>query len=186
MLISLDFESEAIAPRPLYPPKPVGLATWQDGEPNGGYSAWGHPTGNNADIEIVKQALKSLLENENNWFVFHNAPFDCDIIQVHFGIKVPWDRIHDTMLMAFLMDPYGELSLKPLAERHLGDPPVERDVVRDWLVQHGIVNGNAKDWGAHIAKAPAEIVGPYAIGDVRKTLKLYKFLLPKLQAKGMM
>jgi DNA polymerase I-like protein with 3'-5' exonuclease and polymerase domains len=156
-----------------------------DGD-TGEYHSWGHPTGNNCDQKDIEALVQGMFQDESSWFVFHNAPFDCDIIQVHFGVKVPWDRIHDTMLMAFLMDPYGELSLKPLAERHLGDPPAERDVVRDWLVSHGICNGNAKDWGAHIAKAPAEIVGPYAIGDVRKTLKLYKYLLPKLKARGMM
>jgi DNA polymerase I-like protein with 3'-5' exonuclease and polymerase domains len=157
----------------------------EDGD-TGVYNSWGHPTGNSCSKERVGDMLKVILADPVNEFIFHNAPFDCDIIQTHFDIKVPWERVHDTMLMAFLMDPYGELSLKPLAERHLGDPPAERDVVRDWLVSHGICNGNAKDWGAHIAKAPAEIVGPYAIGDVRKTLKLYKYLLPKLKSRGML
>ena len=184
-LIALDFESEAIAPRPLYPPVPVGLAVMIDGH-DGVYNSWGHPTGNNTQQSSVKMGIKEMFKNEDNWFVFHNAPFDCDIIQVHFGIKVPWNRIHDTMLMAFLFDPYGELSLKPLAERHLSEAPTERDVVRDWLVRNGVCHANAKDWGAHISKAPAEIVGPYAIGDVRKTLNLYKYLLPKLQARRVM
>ena len=184
-LIALDFESAAIAPRPLYPPVPVGLAIMRDGA-DGTYDAWGHPTGNNSEQGKVVQTVQEMFDDETNWFVFHNAPFDCDIIGVHFGLCVPWTRVHDTMLMAFLYDPYGELSLKPLAERHLGEAPTERDVVREWLVRNGICHANAKDWGAHISKAPAEIVGPYAIGDVRKTLRLYKYLLPKLQARGVM
>jgi DNA polymerase I-like protein with 3'-5' exonuclease and polymerase domains len=183
MLIALDFESEAIEPRPKYPPVPVGLAVMEDGD-TGVYNAWGHPEGNNCKKEDVADMLRVMLPDPCNWFVFHNASFDCDIIKTHFKLEVPWKRVDDTMLMAFLLDPYGELGLKPLAEIHLGEPPVEQDMVREWLVRHGKCNGNAKDWGAHIAKAPAGIVAPYAIGDVRKTLGLYKYMLPKLRAKG--
>jgi len=185
MLIALDFESEAIAPRPAYPPKPVGLAVMPEGGV-GSYNAWGHPSGNNTHVDSVARAVKGMFDDEGNNFVFHNAPFDCDIFQVHLGLKVPWDRVHDTMLMAFLVDPYGELSLKPLAERYTGEPPTEQEAVRQWLVSHGVCNANSKDWGAHIAKAPAGIVGLYAIGDVRKTLALYKHLAPKLRARGIM
>jgi DNA polymerase I-like protein with 3'-5' exonuclease and polymerase domains len=184
MLIALDFESEAIEPRPKYPPVPVGLAVMPDGN-EGWYNAWGHPSFNNTTKDSTGRALERVLSNEEDEFIFHNAPFDCDIIQTHFNIVVPWDRVHDTMLMAFMLDPYGELSLKPLAERHLGEPPTEQEEVRQWLVAHGICSANAKDWGAHIAKAPGDLVGRYAIGDVRKTLNLYKFFRPKLAHRRM-
>jgi DNA polymerase I-like protein with 3'-5' exonuclease and polymerase domains len=184
MLIALDFESEAIEPRPKYPPIPVGLAIMEDGD-EGVYHAWGHPFGNNNEKDSVGMLLEDILSAEEDEFVFHNAPFDCDIIETHFKIKIPWNRVHDTMLMAFMMDPYGELSLKPLAERHLGEPPTEQEAVRQWLVAHGICHANAKDWGAHIAKAPGDLVGTYAIGDVRRTLGLYKFFKPKLAHRRM-
>lgn len=172
-LIALDFESEAIDTRPKYPPKPVGLAVYEDGS-TPLYMAWGHPTENNCTYEYARRVLGHLLEDTNAEYVFHNAPFDCSIIEEKMGLTVPWERIHDTMLQAFLLDPFGELSLKPLAETHLGEAPVERDAVRDWLISKGICRANDKAWGAHIAKAPGGLVGTYAMGDVRKTLNLYK------------
>ena len=173
MLIALDFESEAIDTRPKYPPKPVGLAVMPDGLP-GFYLAWGHPIENNCTYDYAHRILVELLETKDNEFVFHNAPFDCSIIEEKMGLTVPWERVHDTMLLAFLADPFGELSLKPLAEKLLGEPPTEQEAVRDWLVRHGVCRPNDKAWGAHIAKAPGDLVGTYAIGDVKRTLGLYK------------
>ena len=112
---------------------------------------------------------------------FHNAPFDCSIIEEKLDLKVPWDRVHDTMLLAFLADPFGELSLKPLAEKLLGDPPTEQEAVRDWLVRHGVCRANDKAWGAWISKAPGSLVGAYAIGDVERTMKLYKYFMEQMQ-----
>lgn len=173
MLVALDFESEAIDTRPKYPPTPVGLAIYpEDGVPT--YMAWGHPTENNCTLVYAKRQLQELLNDTSLEYVFHNAPFDCSVIEEKLQLAVPWERVHDTMLQAFLLDPFGELSLKPLAEFHLGEAPTERDAVREWLVARGVCRSNDKSWGAHIAKAPGNLVGTYAIGDVRKTLNLYK------------
>jgi len=183
MLIALDFESEAIDTRPNYPPKPVGLAVYdEEGLPY--YMAWGHPTQNNRTYEDARYVLANILSNVDSEYIFHNAPFDCSIIAEKMGLIVPWERVHDTMLQAFLIDPFGELSLKPLAEKLLGEPPVEQEAVRDWLVGHGVCRSNDKSWGAHISKAPGDLVGTYAIGDVRKTLKLYKYFKAEIERRS--
>ena len=174
MLVALDFESDAIANRPDYPPEPCGLAVYEEGkEPY--YMAWGHPIENNIDKAFAAIELADILEQPENEFIFHNAAFDCAIIQEKMGLEVPWERVHDTMLLAFLSDPFGELSLKPLSEKLLGMPPDEQDAVRDWLVSRRICRSNDKGWGAYISKAPGKLVGTYAIGDVERALKLYKY-----------
>jgi len=178
MLIALDFESEAIEPRPKYPPKPVGLAAF-DETGKSHYFAWGHPIENNCKIEDAISELQVLF-TEDHEFIFHNAPFDCAIIEEQMGLTVPWERVHDTMLLAFLTDPFGELSLKPLAEKLLGEPPTEQEAVRDWLVKHGVCRANDKAWGAYIAKAPGNLVGTYAIGDVQRTLKLFHHYMKEI------
>jgi DNA polymerase I-like protein with 3'-5' exonuclease and polymerase domains len=176
MLVALDFESDAIDTRPNYPPKPTGLAVHHEGiEPF--YYAWGHPIENNCDYDRARMELAEYLENPENEFVFHNAPFDCSIIEEKMQLQVPWERVHDTMLLAFLHDPFGELSLKPLSDKLLGMPPEEQEAVREWLVAHGICRANDKAWGAHIAKAPGNLVGTYAKGDVVRTYKLYEFFM---------
>lgn len=183
MLVALDFESEAIDTRPKYPPEPVGLAIYKDGElPQ--YMAWGHPTNNNCNILQATDALESILANIEDEYIFHNAPFDCSIIEEKLGLYVPWERVHDTMLQAFLIDPFGELSLKPLAEQLLGEPPVEQEAVREWLVGRGVCRSNDKSWGAYISKAPGDLVGTYAIGDVRKTMNLYKYFQKEIERRS--
>jgi len=178
-LVAFDFESEAIENRPKYPPKPVGLAVYVDGG-SPYYYGWGHPTGNNTRLDEVLPYFQELFTNKDYEYVAHNLPFDASIVEEHLGIAFPWDRAHDTMLQAFLIDPFGELSLKPLAEQYLGEAPEEQSAVRDWLVHHGVVRSNDKSWGAHISRAPYSIVAPYACGDVRKTLNLYKLFRTKL------
>ena len=117
-------------------------------------------------------------------FIFHNAPFDCAVILEKMDLPVPWDRVHDTMLLAFLADPFGELSLKPLCEQLLGLPPDERDAVKDWLIRNGICR-DTKGWGAYISKAPGELVGKYAEGDVTRTTALFNRLYPQIVEAGM-
>lgn len=185
-MITLDFESEAIAPYPDFPPKPVGLAIKYDDGP-ALYLAWGHPTENNSTFEAAHYCLWEAY-NSGHELLFQNARFDMAIAERFFDI--PWgdpDRIQDTMYLIFLNNPLQtSLSLKPSAELLLGWPPEEQEAVRDWLVMHGVVPSNKKDWGAHIAKAPGNLVGRYAGGDVDRTKALYDLLYPKIVEAGML
>jgi hypothetical protein len=175
--VFFDFESEEIQNRPDYPPKPVGLAlhVTEGFMKQTHYYAWGHPTGNNCVEGDAQHVLWTLLQDPACFFVAHNTAFDASIIVEKWDIPFPWERSADTMLLAFLHNPYGELSLKPLATKHLGMPAEEQDAVQQWLIRHGVVRSNDKQWGAHISKAPAEVVGPYAIGDVIRTKGLFDF-----------
>lgn len=177
-IITLDFETQAIQRRPQYPPVPVGVAVREEGESH--YYAWGHPTGNNCTRKQVGVILKDIWRSSAK-LLMHNAKFDLDVAETHFGLKLPdWRRIHDTQFLLFLADPHArDLQLKPSAERLLGMPPDEQDAVREWLVAHKIVRSNDKKWGAHIAEAPGDLVGRYAIGDVERTYKLFKHLHAK-------
>ena len=183
MLVAIDFESHGIEDRPKYPPIPVGVAICIDDAP-AQYLAWGHPTQNNCTESTATKILKDLLADPTKEFIFHNAPFDCAILEERLGITVPWERVHDTMVLAFLQDPFGELSLKPLAAQWLQMPPDERDAVKDWLIAHGKCR-DTKGWGAYICEAPGELVGSYAIGDVVRTLGLFKLLHEYIVATGM-
>lgn len=178
--VTFDFETDAIEPRPKYPPKPVGLALLLNKESQ--YHAWGHPTGNCANEGTVRELVHSLTHDKSTWWIAHNLAFDASIIEEKWNVKFPWERSSDTMLLAFLHNPYGELSLKPLAERYLGLPPEEQEAVRQWLVARGICRSNDKNWGACIAKAPGDLVGKYAIGDVIRTKRLFDFYRTQLPA----
>jgi DNA polymerase-1 len=185
-------ETFGIAGRPDYPPLPVGLAIREPGQ-TARYYGFGHvepdrPDGwewNNAEASDALAALRRAWANPDG-ILMHNAKFDLDVIETHFGLAPPpWDKVHDTMFLAFLHDPNENgLGLKFLAHRHLNMPPEERDALSDWLVKHQPVPGvkigtsprGKEPPGKYIAHAPTEIVGPYAIGDVDRTWALFAHL----------
>ena len=106
---------------------------------------------------------------------------------VEFGLTLPeWERVHDTLFLAFLDDPNAEhIGLKQVADRVLGLPPTERDHLTDWIMGTHLVPGTRRKLknvrgatsrnraGKWIAYAPGDIVAPYAIGDVDRTYELF-------------
>ena len=124
--IVLDFESEAIARRPEYPPRPTSLAVLRPGGKREFY-AWGHDSGNNCDKSKAQRVLKDIYCSGEP-LLFQNSKFDTDVAAVHMGLPVPaWDRIHDTLYLLFLENPHAQsLSLKPSAERLLGMKQIGR------------------------------------------------------------
>ena len=183
-VVVVDFETEAIASRPAFPPRPVGVSIALPGkQPR--YYGWGHPTGNNCTVAEGRAALGAVW---NRPLLFHNAKFDMAVAVDGMGLPdLPWSQVHDTLFLLFLADPHSpSLSLKPSAHRLLGMAPTESDAVRDWLIEARIVKRNAsKDWGAHISKAPGDLVGLYANGDVLRTRELFNYLNPKVISAGM-
>jgi len=184
-MFTFDFETHAIESRPDYPPMPVGLA--RSGRTIK-YLAASHPTGNNASTVDIIATLESDWQSP---LLCHNAAFDIAVAHEKLGLPLPdGAQINDTMFLAFLMDPYGELSLKPLTEKLLGMPPQERDAVRDWLkANYRMPKTNRaptdKQCRALIALAPGNVVAPYGVSDVDRTIKLFKHLVPKVQEAGM-
>ena len=185
-LATIDYETEAIGSRPdEYPPRPVGVAIKARGYAK--YYAWGHPSENNCTRSEIIPVLRDHLKNAR--CIFHNCAFDIEV-----GIKflgLPFPNVYDdTEFLAFLNDPRDKsLALKPLADKYLNMPPDEQDELREWILENvtwidpvsgKLVKANKAPtkWGAHISKVPANLVRPYAIGDVVRTEKLYRHFRP--------
>lgn len=185
----IDFETKPIGRRPHdFPPEPVGMA-WSDGSASG-YFAWGHPTGNNC---MMLDAMQWLWRERDRHaqFICHNYAFDYTVAGERLGVDIGLHHPpEDTLALAFFDNPYApDLGLKPLAEKLLGEPPTERDDLRDWLIAHQPVPGariTKTNWGAYIAWAPGDVVAPYAIGDCTRTMGLWKLLRPRIEAHGML
>jgi len=175
--VFLDFESEAIEARPKYPPQPVGLAVLdRTGQFETKYWSFGHDYNNKDSYEDTKRLLIRIWESGRS-VCFHNAMFDMAIITEVFGLPFKYECVHDTLVLAFLHDPYvRSLSLKELCKEWLNIQPEERDELFDWLTMHiPEVKRKPKTAGAYIARGPADLVGKYAIADVRLTAGLYDF-----------
>lgn len=171
-LTVIDLETEGVQQRPDYPPRPVGVAIDEPGR-KPLYYAFGHPTGNNATREQAKQHLQTIWRSGAELLFWH-MKFDLDVIEEFFGLKLPpWDRVHDGMFKLFFVDPHApNLKLKENSERLLGMKPEERDEIREWLVANKVISKQKKDIGEFICKAPGDVVGRYAIGDLVRTRKL--------------
>lgn len=206
---TIDFETDPIQARPEYPPKPVGVSIQRAGEKKPRYYAWGHYTGkNNCTRAEAQRALAEAWADRKKGIrlLFQNAQFDVDVAVTHMGMVVPeWDEMDDTMFLLFLYDPHApDLKLKPSAERILGEAPEEQDAMVAWLWENRKrliaeldagrwVDGKGKPFinskikiGALVAYAPGDIAGPYANGDVRRTLALFKYLWPRIADAGML
>lgn len=48
---------------------------------------------------------------------YRNASYDVKVLQKHMGWTPPWERIHDTMVMKYLMEPGKPAALKDSASR---------------------------------------------------------------------
>lgn len=184
---TIDFETKGIEARPLYPPKPVSVSIQKIGERRPTFYAWGHPEGNNCHEDKPRRIVEDIVKS-GDLMLFQNSNFDVDIMQTFWNVgSIDWRQVHDTLFLLFLYDPHSRtLALKPMAEKLLGEAPEERDAVKDWVLAHKAsieaVHGKftPKEWGKHIAEAPGELVGPYANGDVIRTLNLFKFLYPAI------
>lgn len=184
-IITIDFETEAINGNPiLHPPRPVGVAVWVPGE-EPAYLAWGHPSGNNCSRGDADSYLNKLIRS-NYPLLFHNAGFDVSVANSFLRTNwLEWERIHDTMYLLFLADPYAStLSLKPSADRYLGMAATEQDELHNWILAN-IPGSTKKTAGAYISKAPGDLVGRYAVGDVVRTRKLFDLLHARIVEEGM-
>lgn len=185
--ITVDFETESIQRRPAYPPKPVGVAIRFPGERSGKYYAFGHPCQNNCSEQDAANALE-LAYKSGLPLLFQHGKFDLDVAEARYGLVLPpWERIHDTEYLIFLHDPHAKtLSLKPSAERILGLVPEERDELRDWVLAN-VPEAKRKpsEWAAYICRAPGDIVGKYAIGDLTRTDALFRKLYPEILERNM-
>lgn len=185
-LVCVDFETDAIEPYPNFPPTPAGVAIHEKGRSR--YYAWRAHNGEglNADGLEVKARLTDLWKDPNVDLLFHNAKFDLAVASAApFHLEPPpWHRIHDTLLELFLFDPNLEsLSLKPASELLLGLPPEEQNDLYDWIAKNvpeaKRIKSRAK-LGAFIVRAPVRLVGPYAKGDVARTVKLHRKVHPRI------
>lgn len=184
-LPTLDFETGGIQPRPEYPPIPAGLAV-RHPDAAKEYIAFGHPSGNTHSAEDAKRVLARYWDGP---MLFQNGAFDIAVATKAFDL--PWPKnplyVQDTMYLIYLYDPHARtFSLKPSAHRILGIAPDEADTLERWIKANIPGVNKENPWGAHIAKAPAGIVAPYAIGDVDRTHALYEHLYPIIEREGML
>ena len=133
----------------------------------GCYIPVGHQTDETQlDHDVVKAALRPVLENSAVPKLLHNAKFDIKVLRRH-GITLRGLR-DDTMVAAFLLNK-SPIGLKAMALNELGIEmtPIE-DLIGKGRKQISMVDVSTAD------------AGKYAASDADITLRLANLLLPQL------
>lgn len=106
--------------------------------------------------------------------IMHNAVFDFSFLK-HAGWDLTGHRIHDTMLLAGIINPdRPTLHLKDLSVEVLGEGAnAAAKKMNQWLADSGLEKDS-------ITKAPAEILVPYAAEDAVNTYELFVALCKKV------
>ncbi len=114
------------------------------------------------------------LNDSNAQIICHNAVFDYSMLKV--AGFTGGQRIHDTMLLANLLDPdRPSLNLKELAKELIGDGATSSAMAMDeWL--------NANSLGKEsISRAPKDILTAYAAEDALNTYDLFQIFIQKVK-----
>lgn len=120
----------------------------------------------------------SLLQRISNEFtpVFHNMKFDFKMIKYHLNIDFPRDKVHDTMLLHYVLDENDSHSLKHLALKYTDygdyDSPLE-EFKKEYCAKHGVLQD---DFTYDLI--PFDIISEYASIDTAVTYALFQKFWP--------
>ncbi|MBC6475163.1 MAG: DNA polymerase I [Hormoscilla sp. GM102CHS1] len=89
---------------------------WGTGANDVAYIPIHHATGNNLDLDMVREALRPILESGDYPKAFQNAKFDRLVLRCQ-GIELKGVRF-DTMLASYVLDPEKPHNLKDLSGRN--------------------------------------------------------------------
>ncbi|MCB0160394.1 MAG: DNA polymerase I, partial [Caldilineaceae bacterium] len=150
----------------------VGLGVaWDTGD--AAYIPVGHSEGAQVPWDAVRAALQPAFADATIPKLAHNAKYDFTVCRRH-GLDVA-GPIHDTMVMAWLLDPASRsLGLKAQADAELGWTMTELTDL--------IGSGRKQITMDAVAIAPA---GMYCCADVDATIRLYDTLAPRLREAGL-
>lgn len=105
--------------------------------------------------------------------VMHNAKFDVHFLERHGGIEVPWRQLHDTRIMAHLLDSTQPTGLKPLTSRLVDSRAAAMSQVLDQAMAE-----QKWTWGT----VPIDFEPYWAYGalDAVLTARLHEILYPQI------
>ena len=123
--------------------------------------------------ELLQRICKQFI------IVFHNMKFDYKMLKYHLDLEFDHSKVHDTMVMHYVLDETDSHGLKELALKYTdyGDYDAKLDEFkREYCRQHGVLNENFT-----YDLIPFDIISEYASIDTAVTLELYNKFWPIVQ-----
>jgi DNA polymerase I-like protein with 3'-5' exonuclease and polymerase domains len=132
----------------------------------------------------VKAASKELLESlKRKQLIYHNATFDCGVIEDFFGVALMPYTYVDTLILAHLLDENRAVGLKDLAVSIFGEHSAdEQKAMKESVTRNG---GLLTKAAYELYKADSELIGKYGAQDTLLTLRLLYELLPQLYEQNL-
>ncbi|MCY7368531.1 MAG: DNA polymerase I [Chamaesiphon sp.] len=162
--VAWDTETTDLEPRNA---KLVGIGCcWGEETDSMAYIPIGHEAGDNLELELVLDNLRSILEDPTYPKVFQNAKFD-RLVFKNQGIKLQ-GVVFDTMLASYVLNPDSSHNLTDLSSRYLG------------IVPQSYTELVAK--GQTIANISIPLIAEYCGMDVWGTYRLHSLLKAELAA----
>lgn len=123
--------------------------------------------------DILGEESMTLLEQIIAKFdiVFHNLKFDYKMLSYHLGLKFDRQRVHDTMILHYILDENDTHGLKQLALKYtdFGDYDSELDdFKKEYCARHNVLKDDFT-----YALIPFDIISQYASIDTAVTYELY-------------
>ena len=121
--------------------------------------------------------LKEIISK--NTIIFHNMKFDIKMIEYHLGLKFDRDRVHDTMLLHYVLDENDSHGLKQLALKYTdyGDYDSELDNYKKSYCH--LNNILLEDFTYDLISF--DIISKYAAIDTAVTITLFNKFWPNVQ-----
>lgn len=131
--------------------------------------------------DCMDQVCLDLLQEIINKFdtIFHNMKFDYKFIEYHLALKFDRSKVHDTMLLHYVLDEVSGHGLKPLALKYTdyGDYDSELDDFRrEYCASHGLLLDQFT-----YDLIPYDIISEYASIDTAVTYELFIKFWPLVQ-----
>jgi DNA polymerase I-like protein with 3'-5' exonuclease and polymerase domains len=132
------------------------------------------------NIKAARKVIEALIGKS---LIMHNGLFDCEKIEINYGIRLI-DFLHtDNMVLAHLLNPDRLLGLKPLATAYYGaDSTKEAEEMKASVLANG---GIWTEDNKEMYKADSQLLGKYGAQDAYLTLRLFYDLVEELYAQGL-
>lgn len=127
-----------------------------------------------------EECVELLQEISNRFYaVFHNMKFDFKMIKYHLGVDFDRDRVHDTMVLHYVLDESDSHGLKQLALKYTdyGDyDSALDDFKKEYCAQNSILQ---EDFTYDLI--PFDIISEYAAIDTAVTFDLFHKFWPLVE-----
>jgi DNA polymerase I-like protein with 3'-5' exonuclease and polymerase domains len=168
--VALDTETTALYPRDGYV---LGLSV-----------SYKSKHGRYINTDCLDEQCLELIQQISDKFhiVFHNMKFDFKMLRYHLGLDFDRSRVHDTMVLHYVLDEADSHGLKALALKYTdyGDYDAELDEFKkEYCTKHGILQ---EDFTYDLI--PFDIISRYASIDTAVTYDLFQKFWPIVQANS--